>query len=201
MTTAYEHPSLKMYVTPEQRDRAEDWLKDAYADGRISESEFDARIGQVISADSRKELNSAFYGLVHVPSASTAIGLHPAYQPLVRPEVRDRAGNGVAAIAHFSTFFAWLLGPALIYALSSPGSKARREAAKAFNFTLVTFFGLIGTGIAGGITNLEIFNVLSGLIVVGWVVLTIVAGAKAAQGENWKNPVRHVARLQVLSEK
>jgi uncharacterized membrane protein len=201
MSTAYEHPSLKMYVTPEQRDRAEDWLKDAYADGRISESEFDSRIGQVLSAGNRRELNSAFYGLVHVPSTSTAIGLHPAYQPLVRPEVRDRAGNGVAAFAHFSTFFFWLLGPAVVYALSSPGTKARREAAKAFNFTLVTFLGLLGSTILGGITNLDVFGMISGIIAVAWVVLTIVAGAKAAQGENWRNPVRHVARLQVLSEK
>ena len=201
MTTSYVHPSLTMHVTPQQRDRAEEWLKDAYADGRVSESEFDSRIGQVLGATTRRDLNQAFYGLVHVPSSSTAMGLHPAYQPLVRPETRDRAGNGVAALAHFSTFFVWLLGPAVIYALSSPGTRARREAAKAFNFTLVTFFGLVGSGIAGGITHLDIFRALSGLIFVGWVVLTIVAGAKAAQGEDWRNPVRHVARLQVLKEK
>ena len=33
MNAIYEHPSLSMQVTPEQRDRAESWLKDAYADG------------------------------------------------------------------------------------------------------------------------------------------------------------------------
>ena len=48
MNGTYEHPSLRMYVTPEQRDRAESWLKEAYADGRVSEAEFDARIGQVL---------------------------------------------------------------------------------------------------------------------------------------------------------
>ena len=47
MSPTYEHPSLKMYVTPDQRDRAESWLKEAYADGRITELEFDTRIGQV----------------------------------------------------------------------------------------------------------------------------------------------------------
>ena len=36
MSATYEHPSLHMHVTPEQRDRAESWLKEAYADGRIS---------------------------------------------------------------------------------------------------------------------------------------------------------------------
>jgi hypothetical protein len=35
----------------------------------------------------------------------------------------------------------------------------------------------------------------------GWLILTIVGGAKALQGENWKNPVRRVVPLQVLSEK
>ena len=73
MSPTYEHPSLKMYVTPEQRDRAESWLKEAYADGRITELEFDTRIGQVITAETRKDLNEAFYGLVQVPTPSRAL--------------------------------------------------------------------------------------------------------------------------------
>src|SRR4029450_1049904 len=93
MNAIYEHPSLKMQVTPQQRDRAESWLKDAYADGRISESEFDRRIGQVLGAVTGKELNEAFYGLVQVPPPSRALGVHPAYQPLVLPETRQRAGR------------------------------------------------------------------------------------------------------------
>ena len=102
MNATYEHPSLEMHVTPEQRDRAESWLKEAYADGRISEVEFDRRIGQVLSAVTRKDLNEAFYGLVQVPHRPEALGVHPAYQPLVRPEARQQAGRGVAGFAHFS---------------------------------------------------------------------------------------------------
>ena len=113
MSPTYEHPSLKMYVTPEQRDRAESWLKEAYADGRITELEFDTRIGQVITAETRKDLNEAFYGLVQVPTPSRALGVHPAYQPMIRPETRQQAGRGVAGFAHFSVFFLWLLGPGL----------------------------------------------------------------------------------------
>jgi uncharacterized membrane protein len=201
MTAMYEHPSLKMHVTPDQRDRAEDWLKEAYADGRITEAEFDTRIGQVLSAGSRKELNEAFYGLVHIPAPSQAVGVHPAYQPFIRPETRDQAGRGVAAFAHFSVFFLWLFGPALVYALSSPGTYARREAAKAFNFTLITFMGFVGFGIAANITHIDLFGMISGLIAVAWVVLTIVGGAKAAQGENWTNPLKRVTKREVLSEK
>jgi uncharacterized membrane protein len=201
MTAMYEHPSLKMHVTPDQRDRAEDWLKEAYADGRITETEFDARIGQVLSAGSRKELNEAFYGLVHVPSPSQAVGVHPAYQPFIRPETRDQAGRAVAAFAHFSVFVSGIFGPALVYALSSPGSFARREAAKAFNFTLITGLGFIAALMAAGITHLDLFGMIAALIAVAWVVLTIVGGAKAAHGENWTNPLKHVTKREVLSEK
>nr|WP_294694998.1 DUF1707 and DUF4870 domain-containing protein [uncultured Friedmanniella sp.] len=201
MTAMYEHPSLKMHVTPEQRDRAESWLKDAYADGRVTELEFDTRMGQILSADNRKELNEAFYGLVRVPTQSQALGVHPAYQPLIRPAARDKADRGVAGFAHFSTLFLSILGPALVYALSSPGSFARREAAKAFNFTLTMFFGFVGMGMLSAITNADIFGSIAGLFAVAWVVLTIVGGAKASQGEVWRNPVRRVLKAQVLSEK
>jgi uncharacterized membrane protein len=201
MSATYEHPSLHMHVTPEQRDRAESWLKEAYADGRISELEFDQRIGQVLSAVTRKELNEAFYGLVQVATPSRALGLHPAYQPLVRPEDKERAGRGVAAFAHFSAFLLWLFGPGLVYALSTPGTYARREAAKAFNFQLIALVAFVVVGMLGGITGLDIFGWLMPFIGLGWLILTIVGGAKALQGENWKNPVRRVVPLQVLSEK
>ena len=201
MNAIYEHPSLKMHVTPEQRDRAESWLKEAYADGRISELEFDQRIGQVLSAVSRKDLNEAFYGLVQVPTPSRALGVHPAYQPLVRPETRQQAGRGVAGFAHFSFFFMWLFGPGLVYALSSPGTYARREAAKAFNFQLISTIAFFTMLIIGGITNSDLVGGLFGLLALGWFILTVVGGAKALQGEDWKNPVKSVVKLEVLSEK
>ena len=201
MSATYEHPSLSMHVTPEQRDRAETWLKDAYADGRISEREFDQRIGQVLTAVTRKEMNEAFYGLVQVPSPSRTLGLHPAYAPLVAPETKERADRGVAAIAHFSVFFLWLLGPGLVYALSSPGTYARREAAKAFNFQIISTVAFIVVAMLGGITGLDIFGWLMPIMGLTWLILTIVGGAKALQGENWRNPVKRVVRLDVLSEK
>ena len=201
MNATYEHPSLSMRVTPEQRDRAEVWLKDAYADGQISEGDFDQRIGQVISAVTRKELNQAFYGLVQIPTSSKALGLHPAYQPLVPPEARQRSGRGVAGLAHFSAFFLWLLGPGLVFALSTPGTYARREAAKAFNFQLIAAVAFVVVGMLAGITGLDVFSWLLPFMGLGWFILTILGGAKALQGEDWKNPVKNVVKLEVLSEK
>jgi uncharacterized Tic20 family protein len=201
MSAIYEHPSLKMYVTPEQRDRAESWLKDAYADGRITESEFDRRIGQILTATTRRELNEAFYGLVQIPTPSRALGVHPAYQPLVRPETRQKADRGAAGIAHFSVFFLWLFGPGLAYALSTPGTYARREAAKSFNFQLISSIAFVLVAILGGITSLDIFGWLVPFMGLGWFILTIVGGAKALQGQDWKNPVKSVIKLEALSEK
>ena len=201
MNPTYEHPSLTTYVTEAQRDRAESWLQEAYADRRITEAEFDHRIGQVITAVTRKDLNDAFFGLVQVPPSSRALGLHPAYQPLVRPETRQQAGRGVAGFAHFSVFLFWILGPALVFALSSPGTYARREAAKAFNFQLISALVFVSFMVVGGITELDLFGWLVPLLGIGWLVLTIVGGAKSLQGADWKNPVKNVIKLEVLPEK
>jgi uncharacterized Tic20 family protein len=201
MSTLYEHPSLKMNVTPEQRDRAERWLQEAYADGRMTEDEFDRRIGQVISSHTRKDLNEAFYGLVHVPVPSQAMGVHPAYQPMVRPETRQQAGRGAGALAHWSVFALPVFGPGLVYAVTTPGSYAKREAAKAFNFQIVSVIAFVSVMVLGGITGLEVFGWMLPLMFVGWLVLTIVGGAKALQGEDWRNPVKSVLKLEVLPEK
>jgi uncharacterized Tic20 family protein len=201
MNAAFEHPSLALQVTADQRDRAESWLKDAYADGRVPEDEFDARMGQVLGATTRRELNQAFYGLVTVPVPSQALGVHPAYQPFIRPEVRQQAGRGTAGFAHFSALFTWILGPGLVFALSRPGSYSRREAAKAFNFQLISAIALVLVMIISGVTGLGIFHWILPLMWLGWLVFTIVGGAKALQGEDWTNPVKRVLKLEVLSEK
>ncbi len=197
---SYPHPTLAMSVTPEQRERAVSWLQQAYAEDRIGESELDWRLGQVLEATNRRDLNQAFLGLVSVPVASQAVGLHPAYQPLVRPEVRQQAGRGAAGFAHLSVFFLWLLGPLLVFGLSAPGSYARREAAKAFNFQLLSFLLLVSGAIITNVLPGDGSSIL-GLMGVAWFVLTIVGGAKALQGESWRNPATRALKLQVLSEK
>lgn len=200
MSTLYQHPTLQSYVTPQQRDRAECWLQEAYADGRVTKDEFDGRIGQVLSSTTRQELNQAFAGLVSVPMSSQTIGLHPAYQPLVRPQLRQQAGRGAAGFAHLSFFFLWFFGPGLVFALSPVGSYARREAAKAFNFQLVSAISLAVVVLLGALTGSDAIGWMFALMLLSWFVLTVVGGAKALQGQDWRNPARTVLRLQVLPE-
>jgi uncharacterized Tic20 family protein len=201
MSATFEHPSLHLPVTEDQRDRAEHWLQEAYADGRVTSEEFDRRIGQVLGAGTRKELNEAFYGLVQVPTSSRAMGVHPAYQPLVGQQTKQQAGRGVAGVAHFSALLTSIFGPLLIFALSPQGSYPRKEAAKAFNFQLVALVGWIGLLVLQGVTGLGIFNFLVGLATIGWVVLTVLGGAKALQGDDWTNPVKKVVKVEALTEK
>ena len=84
---------------------------------------------------------------------------------------------------------------------TTPGTYARREAAKSFNFQLISSIAFVLVAILGGITNLDIFGWLIPFMGLGWLILTIVGGAKALQGEDWKNPVKNVIKLEVLSEK
>ncbi len=50
-------------------------------------------------------------------------------------------------------------------------------------------------------TGLDLFGWLLPFMGLGWLVLTIIGGAKALQGDDWKNPVKNVVKLEVLSEK
>ena len=63
---------------------------------------------------------------------------------------------------------------------------------------LVSWIGLL---ILQGVTGLGIFDFLIGLAFIGWVVLTVLSGAKALQGDDWTNPVKKIVKVEALSEK
>lgn len=199
MTASSEHPSLRTPVTTEQRDRAEQYLQDAYAAGRIAEDDFDHRIGQVLSATNRRELNDAFYGLVDVRSGPQPGGLSPASGRQVAQRRSD--GTTAGALAHFSGLLTSFVGPGIGYAMSSPGTASRRESAKAFNFQLISILALMLAGVLQMALPEALMNFVKVLMTIAWVTLTIVGGVKASQPGNWQNPVKKVVKLNVLPEK
>ena len=138
--TQYEiyqpHPSLTRPVTPEQRDRAEAWLHDAFMDGRMSQPEYEHRLGQVMTAETRGAMNAAFLGLAEFdavddtpdPVRLPAVG-GAARVPAARvPGATSGSQRGLAALAHFSYFFSWMIGAFVIYRVTDKGSYAKREA-------------------------------------------------------------------------
>ncbi|HEY9291918.1 MAG TPA: DUF1707 and DUF4870 domain-containing protein [Microlunatus sp.] len=202
MTASFEHPSLRTPVTTEQRDRAAEHLQALYAEGRITEEEFDRRIGQVLGAENRKQLNDAFYGLVEVPTTPPSTNYYPAPSTYSHYPASREEPSPAGALAHFSALFTgMIIGPGIGYAVSKPGSTTRKEAAKAFNFQLISLIGLIIGGTLAAVTDWGIINFLVGLGSLAWFILTIVGGVKAAQGADWTNPVKKVIKLDVLPEK
>lgn len=197
MNPAYEHPSLSLQVSDEQRERAVDWLQRAYADGRLTETELDQRLDQVFAARTRKDLNLAFYGLVQPSVPSQALGVHPAYAPLVSPAAQEGAGRWIGAFSYFSTPFLWIFGPLLGYLIAPQGSDAKARAASAFDFTLVSTGGFIASAMLASFV--EPLGFLVGVVMLAWFILTIVGGAKAASGEPWENPVLRMVPFRVLS--
>lgn len=194
---SYEHPSLSLLVTDAQRDRAVDYLQNAFADGRLSAEELDQRLGQALEARTRRELNAAFSGLVRVPAASQALGAHPAYRPLINQHQDGTSGRVVAGVAHWSSIPFPLVGPGVAYAVSEKGSFARSQAAKAFNFQLAAIGIAIMLGIVSGITDV---GFLSGIWALTWFVITVIGGVKAFSGESWTNPVMRFIPWRPLDE-
>ncbi|MFW6599400.1 DUF1707 and DUF4870 domain-containing protein [Propionibacteriaceae bacterium Y2011] len=234
--SGFEHPSLATPITEDERQRAETFLMDAYADGRINEYEFDRRIQLAIQANNRSELNGAFLGIVAVPSSGTSprapetvahrrpepgpygaggyepggyagrdLAPHQAYAPLPQQSMSQQrsegAGRATAAMGHFLALATSIVGPGIIFAITEKGSYARKEAAKSFNFQALSLVALIVVGILSIVLPGAIEDVLFGVVTLGWLLGTVIGGAKAAQGEDWTNPVRRLAKIEILPEK
>lgn len=191
MPSPFEHPSLGLPVTDEQKDRAVDYLQQAYAEGRLTIYEFEDRVQTVLEASTRREMNRAFTGLATIPMGASLL---PRRRPAGVPGPMGRAG---ATIAHVSGLGSFFIGPAVCYALAPHESYARREAAKAFNFQLVA---LLLMAITGVLTEGFLGGTLSGILGVTWLVLTVAGIAHAASGDDWRNPVTRVIPLRPLDE-
>ncbi|MGD8216283.1 DUF1707 domain-containing protein [Aestuariimicrobium sp. Y1814] len=196
-SNSFEHPSLNLLVTDTQRDRAIGYLQEAYADGRLTGTEFDERVEQALNARNRRDLNAAFEGLVRVSGTQQAFAAHPAYLPVVNQNADGASGRLTAGLAHWSSIPFPLVGPGVIYAVAEKGSYARSQAAKAFNFQVFALAVMVALGIVSAIFDFGLFN---GLWTMAWFVLTVVGGIKAFSGEDWTNPIMNKVPVRLLDE-
>ena len=191
-STPDEAPGLGLFVTSEQRERAQGVLAEAYADGRLTGAEFDQRLDQVLLARTRRDLNTAFYGLIEAPTPAQALGLRP---PTEAPDLRTRA---IAALTHLSALPTWVVGPGVAYFLSEKGSYVRQQAGRAVVFQVGALLGLIAAVTIAGLPEVKIWwtdglgpqgreQLVAALYGMVWAVLTTAGAANAALGDLWRN--------------
>ena len=110
------------------------------------------------------------------------------------------SGNstGWAALAHLSALVAIVVGfvfvgPLIVYLIKKDDPYVRRHAAEALNFNLsFTLYALIG-----GFITVVLMLVLVGFLLIpvliaaaiAWLVLVIIAGVKANNGEDYRYPL------------
>jgi uncharacterized Tic20 family protein len=125
----------------------------------------------------------------------------PAPEP--RPLTSEERGWGLAA--HLSAFAgAWValafVGPLVVYLIGRDrGDFVTHHAKEALNFNLtilaaavaailVTIVGGVVTLGVGLIVLVPVLAILGGIIAIGWLVLTIVAAARAWDGQGYRYP-------------
>lgn len=185
MSAFHEHPSLVLAVTPADRQAAVERLRAAYDEGALTASDYDRRAGMAAMAQSRRDLNTAFLGLVDVTPDD------------VRRSVTPEAGRGLAVAAHLSGWFLFLVGPLVCYAVAPAGSYARREAAKAVNLSVLTLFGLAIALIVMWIND-HVGMPLVVLIGGCWWLTSLVAAIQAAKGNDWQYPLKRWLPFEVV---
>lgn len=185
-------------VSDAERDRAVAVVQEAYADGRLNESELERRLELAFSARTRTELLLPLEGLRTTRGASDArpapvvTTLHNGQVPATvsTPEVQ-------AGLTHLSGLVFSFFGPGAVYIFSKAGSPLHRQAAKALNFQVTIALAGLVAGLVGLIIGLPF---LTGLISAAWAILTIYSSVKAFNGEDWTNPVTEIAAFKVVRE-
>ncbi len=175
----FSDPTLGSQVTDVQRDRAVEYLQQAYATSAIDADTFENRLATALTSSTRAELNSSLRGIARVAS-------HPgplAAAPFARPQVVSSAENMGAGFTHLSGFvFPFFLGPVIVKSVARPGSRLWLEAGRALSFQL--------TAITTAIVLLTVMSILNiggplfFLGVAGWLISTTLLAVRAFQGLN-----------------
>lgn len=170
MSAYPQHPNTQ--ITEAARDRAVAHLQACYATGQLNETDLDRRLDQALGARDRAELNRALVGLARV--APTA--LRPQAPGL--PSPADNVGAGLAQLSGLFTSF---VGPAVVKAVATPGSRVWWEAARALSLQVT----MIVAGFAAMVVGL-IFGLgeLMGLVWLVWFAATLTASVRAFNGQS-----------------
>ena len=171
-----------LLVTPAQRDRGVEILKEMYADGRLTHFEFDQRLDRALQSTTRAELNAAFEGLVSRPVPTYA---PVPYYAAPRP-VQYSSGRGLGTLAHWSGYPFFFVGPAVVVG-ATKNPAVRKHAVEALNFQLTALMVFVTLGVLAGVTGGFTWWLFP-FAGVAWFILTGIAGLATLAGNDFKYP-------------
>ncbi|UOE22150.1 DUF1707 and DUF4870 domain-containing protein [Thermobifida halotolerans] len=167
-----------MRVTHAERDRITEVLREAYAEGQLDEEEFDERLGQAMAAKTRGDLEPLVADLSAVPTSAATSAIGARGEPTQTERLWAMGG-------HLSGYFVSLLGPLIVLLVQGNSPYVRAQAFQALNYQLNILIAMAVAPIALWlIVTIPIYV----LMLVGWIVLPLVAGASTLLGSNWRYP-------------
>ncbi|GAA2051990.1 DUF1707 and DUF4870 domain-containing protein [Nocardiopsis rhodophaea] len=173
-------PAIRL--THADRDAAAETLKEAYADGRLDDDEFEERLGLAMQAKFPADLEPLFSDIVP-RNAGMPTSSPKAHMPETPPTGSERLW---AAGGHVSGYFLFPLGPLLVLLANGNTSPfVRRHAVEALNYQL-TF--LIGSIVLLGLSWLIIPVLVWIPMLLGWIFMPVIAGFVGLVGGRWKYP-------------
>lgn len=164
-------------VTDLQRDRAVDYLQQAYAKGVLDEAQFEDRLAQALTARTRMELNSSLRGIARVAVPGTSLA--PA--PTALPAVPQRVQNVGAGLVHLLGIPTSFVGPAIVKAASPQGSRVWWEAGRAMSWQLTSVLLMIATVTISLLLGYELPIFLGWL---AWLGASAVFAVRAFNGDD-----------------
>lgn len=175
-------PPAHLRVTHQDREHVVEHVKAAYAEGRFDKLEFDDRLERAMTARTHGDLApimTELYGPGAVPRPVTPA---PALDSGAAPDSNERLGGGAAHLLALIGFP--ILGPLVLLLTGGKTSPhIRRHALEALNFHLTVT----------GATFLLPFTVIGVLLLpviwVGAIVLSIVGGVSALNGNAFRYPL------------
>lgn len=167
-----------MRVSDDERDGVVKHLQEAYAEGRLDDTELDARVDQALAARTYAELHAPLGDLVPRPQPRVAY----------RPPAAVSGGERFAAmVVHWSGYFTSFIAPMIVYLAEGRNpTYLKDQAAQAANFQLTC---LIAGVLSISASMLVLPVLLLPVIMIAWLVLGFAGGVAAAAGVSFRYPL------------
>ncbi len=172
------NPQLRL--THADRDAVANLLKEAFAEGRLDNDEFDERLGSAMRAKVHADLEPLVGDLAPDERRTPE-------SPTSQESPASNSERVTALVGHVSGYFLAALGPLVVLLVSGNSSAfVRKHVIEALNFQITFVVGSMALLFFSWLL-LPLF--LWFFMLLGWMVMPLVAGVVAVVGGSWKYPL------------